>query len=481
MGRAHAVARFEIADDLDLEAERRARLASRTFAGWLEAACPMVGPDRARWDWPHLRLIREHLDRVTAGEIRRLIITIPPQYGKSSLATIRYPVWRIIRDPRLPVILGSYNEDKAAEFATKARKVAAGWVSFSPDVNRAAEWQTTAGGGIVSVGPTGGTGRAARLFIVDDPFKDPQAAESFATREQVWRWYSQVVNTRRPEAIVLIATRWHEDDLTGRLLKLNEHPDLPSAEKFVHIHLRAVATESDPLGRAPGEPLCAEVQTAEQLRAWSIIDPFGFATMGQGDTAPREGSAFELAKLLEVPASEVPEGLAKIRAWDLATSRSPDADETVGILLAGPSRDGIRYVLDAVAGRWEPAERNARILETARADGYDVQIWGPEDPLHGHETALAFVRMLEGFQVATSPVLKREGEARPHSKMMRAEGWRSAVNGGLVRLVSGAPWIGMFLDQHRRFPRGHNDYVDAAALAYTASLSARAPGDYGAF
>lgn len=477
MGRAHAVVHAE--DELDLlEFARRQREQSKTFDSWLRHASPELN-----WDFPHLVALREALDRVTAGITRRLIVTMPSQHGKSQMATIRYPVWRVIRDPRLPVIVGSYNEEKAAEFATEARKIGARWISFSPDRNRVDDWQTTAGGGIVSIGTTGGTGRPARLVVIDDPFKNAQDAESFARREIVWRWYSQVILMRRPQAIVVIATRWTDDDLSGRLLA-----DKGANPAWEHLHLKALAEEGDddPLGRQPGEALCPELMTAEAHLELRRIDPYAFETMSQGKTAPREGSLFQVEKMIEIDPAEIPEGLPMVRAWDLAASTNPKADETAGTLLAGPDQHGVEYVLDFVAGHWEPAERNAHILATARADRErygDVPVVGPEDPgPHGKEVGQRFCAMLadEGFSAATHAVLNRKG-ARPDSKKLRAEPWQTRVNAGLVRTVKGAPWRAKFIDQHRRFTGagGRDDGVDSAALGDAFLRTARGQDDVG--
>src|SRR5262249_33164286 len=153
------------------------------FADWL----PLVSPSPWRWDWPHLRLIRSRLDQVTRGELPRLILTVPPQHGKSELATIRYPVWRLERDQSPRVAVTASSRAHAHRFSRKARRIAARRFPLADDRSAGEEWETAAGGGFRAVGVGGGiTGNPVDLLVIDDPVKSREEAESEAHRERVW-------------------------------------------------------------------------------------------------------------------------------------------------------------------------------------------------------------------------------------------------------------------------------------------------------
>ena len=198
--------------------------------------------------------IREHLDQLTAGQIKRLAIFVPPRHGKSALATIRYPVYRLSREPGLRVIIGCYNSLLAEKFSRQALRIARdSGVALDPARQQIHDWETTAGGGMRAVGVGAGiTGQGGGLVIIDDPVKCREEANSPTYRERVWDWYREDLYTRlEPDgAIVLIQTRWHEDDLAGRILASEQ------AGAWTVVNLPAEAEAGDPLGREPGAPLC---------------------------------------------------------------------------------------------------------------------------------------------------------------------------------------------------------------------------------
>ncbi len=264
------------------------------FHAWLKTQ-----PGMWNWDWRHQLYIYEHLKRVTDGTCKRLMIFLPPRHGKSELVTVRYSAWRLQRDPSLNVILGSYNQRLANRFSRKVRRVIADAMSVPPaaagglsqksaqmeknddqyahqahiaspnrsntllqppaaaggtdpatqspfpfarqrPANSVAEWETTMGGGLRAVGVGGGvTGFGASLIVIDDPVKSRAEAESAKIREKVWDWFNDDLYTRlEPNgAIILIQTRWHEDDLAGRLLREMED----GGEQWEVISLPAIA------------------------------------------------------------------------------------------------------------------------------------------------------------------------------------------------------------------------------------------------
>ena len=228
------------------------------FQAWLKRVSPGM-----KWDWRHQQLIYRYLEAITRGESKRLMIFLPPRHGKSELVTVRYTAWRMQQDPKMNVILGSYNQRLANRFSRKVRRVLAEAEGRSCEVaelrsyeansgsltsqprnsatsplspqprnsatpqlsryaNSESEWETRMGGGLRAVGVGGGvTGFGADLIVIDDPVKSRAEAESETFRDNVWEWFNDDIYTRlEPNgAIILIQTRWHEDDLAGRLLK----------------------------------------------------------------------------------------------------------------------------------------------------------------------------------------------------------------------------------------------------------------------
>jgi predicted phage terminase large subunit-like protein len=178
----------------------------------------------------HHRLIAERLEAVERGEIDRLMIFMPPRHGKSELASKRFPAWCLGRKPSRQIIAASYNSDLANDFGRNVRNIVAepefGQVfpgtSLAADSQAANRMNTNHGGAYVAAGVgTAVTGRGAHIALIDDPFKDREEADSERRRDIVWDWYRSTLFTRLMPggSIVLIQTRWHEDDLAGRLLE----------------------------------------------------------------------------------------------------------------------------------------------------------------------------------------------------------------------------------------------------------------------
>lgn len=433
-----------------IEAERE----RRSFGTFLRE----VNPDW-RWDWPYLVRVREHLEAVARGECRRLMVFLPPRHGKSSIATIRFPVWRLERSPTLRVIVGCYNQDLAKKFTRDARRIARDRFPLG-EVDQAQEWETAAGGSMRAAGVgVGITGHGGDLIVIDDPVKSREEAESRAYRDGVWDWYTNDLYPRQEPgaAIVLMMTRWHTDDLAGRILKSGE------ASEWTVIHLPALALENDQLGRAPGEALCPErysVADLERIRRAQSTESeqgeYAFQALYQGMPTPREGAFFKVDQFDYVDAA--PPGLRKVRAWDEGATAG-GGDPSAGVRMEGPDGSGVYYVVHVERGRWDPSERDKRQRKTADADGREVKVRGQQEPgSAGKSRADAFVRLLAGYSVT---VLPATGD-----KATRADPFASQVNAGKVRLVRGT-WNAEYVEELRTFPLGaHDDQVDASADAF---------------
>jgi predicted phage terminase large subunit-like protein len=238
----------------------------------------------------HHERIAEKLEAVERGEIDRLMIFMPPRHGKSELASKRFPAWCLGRDPKRQIIAASYNSDLANDFGRNVRNLVAEPefgqvfpdVSLAPDSQAANRMNTNHKGAYVAAGVgTAVTGRGAHIALIDDPFKDREEADSERRRDLVWDWYRSTLYTRLMPggAIVLIQTRWHEDDLAGRLL---EH----EADQWEVLELPAI--------NKAGEALWPEWYGLEALnRIKATIGPREWSALYQQQPQPDEGTYFQ--------------------------------------------------------------------------------------------------------------------------------------------------------------------------------------------
>ncbi len=239
------------------------------------------------------------LEAVEAGEISRLMISMPPRYGKSEHASIQFPAWYLGRNPHKKIIAASYGEILSTTFGEKIRDLVLSpefkclfpEFTLNPD-SQAKEYWNIKNGGYYLSGTIGSTinGFGANLFIIDDPYKDREKAESETWREQVWNWYTSVVYNRLESdpAIILIQTRWHEDDLSGRLQIAESEGEGDKWEKLI---LSAEDQQGNPLWpeRFPKERL-------KQIR--NVIGPMDWASLHMQQPRPFEGSYFSENSLL---------------------------------------------------------------------------------------------------------------------------------------------------------------------------------------
>jgi predicted phage terminase large subunit-like protein len=441
---------------------------------------------------PAHELLAEALDAVVRGEITRLIAMAPPQHGKSELTSVRAPAYWLGRRPDDPVILTSYAASLAESKSRQARQVVESteFAELFPGVvtrrdSRAVDhWELDGRrGGMLAAGVGGPvTGHGGLLGVIDDPFENWEQSQSQTIRDKVWEWYRTTFRTRIWEngAIVLIATRWHEDDLAGRLLreqrgewKVLRLPALAETQQErddANSRLGLPVGAADALGRAPGEPLCPtrfSREALEQLRR--DVGSQAWASQYQGSPRAPEGNRFRRQWLPIVDAA--PARASFCRAWDKAATAGRGGDYTAGVLMAR-SLEGLYYVVEVVRGQWSPGERNAVMRQVAELDrqryGPGVRIVVEQEPgSGGKESALATVNDLAGYAVGT--------ERPTGPKEVRAEPFSVQCEVGNVRLVRGA-WNADFIEELCDWPNGaHDDAVDAAAAAFNAVVLYRTP------
>lgn len=420
---------------------------SDRFGFWLKRVTPTWS-----WDWDYLRFIRSYLSLVTSGKVKRLMLFIPPRHGKSEMVTIRYPIWRMSEDPTLRLIVGAYNQTLAEKFSRKARRIANQiGLELSRERTAVEDWETTAGGGIRAIGVGGGiTGQGGDLIIIDDPVKSREEANSKVYRDKVFDWYTDDLYSRlEPDAaMILIMTRWHEDDLAGRILSSED------GSNWTVISLPAEAEANDPLGREIGQALCPARYDLPVLHAIHKVQGKSYFALYQQRPMEQEGDVFKRSWFEIV--KEIPAEATRIRYWDRAATAG-DGDYTVGTLMA--ENEGIFYIEDIIRGQWSSGERDKIILQTAQTDGGDVAVYfEQEGGSSGVDSANALIRLLVGFSVHADRVTG--------DKATRAEPFAAQCEGLNVRLKK-ALWNAEWLDELCSFPNGvHDDQVDSASGAF---------------
>lgn len=448
-----------------LRAELAVREAARQrepapYAEWLQGAVPRGWDARA----PHLRLISEHLDAVTRGEVDRLAIFMPPRHAKTETVTVRYPLYRLEQDPTCSVLVTGYSQRIANRFSRKTRNLAAGRVVIAQDKAASDEWHTDKGGQMLARGVgSPPTGVGFGLIVIDDPIKSREDAESQAKRERAWDWYTDDLLTRCEPggAIVMVLTRWHEDDVASRALA-------SEPGEWTVLKLPALAEADDPMGRPEGAalwPARFDVEALQRTRdVMAQNDGLrGWEALYQQNPQPREGTMFRVSAIEIVPARPVCKRV--VRRWDLASS-DQRGDYTVGVLM-GMQADGRFVVLDVVRGQWGTDQRDQVIRQTAALDGRSVTVEVPQDPgSAGVDVAKHLTRQLAGFRVKAA---RETGD-----KATRADPFASQVGAGNVLMVK-ADWNAEYLAELKGFPqRRHDDQVDASSGAFRMLTERRA-------
>lgn len=417
----------------------------------------------------------------------RLLVQMPPRHGKSWATSLWTPVWLLNIWPEKRVILASYEADFAASWGRLARNAIEEHqdellVRLSEDSTAANRWNTPEGGGMITAGAGGAiTGRGADLLIIDDPHKNAEEAYSKTHRDRVWEWWTSTAVTRlEPKAaVIVIQTRWHQDDLAGRILR-------EQAAAWQVLSFSAVAQEDDPLGRAEGEPLWPERYDREALT--SIRGNVGsrvWTALYQQSPVPDGGGFFKRewwegrryreetpGRYLLHDGTRV--NLEDLRRWaavDLATSVKTTADFTV-ITTVGALPDGRVLVLDVDRMRREGPDILPAIRRAHERWGTSA-VWIERV---GFQAALIQQGWREGLPVREAPANK--------DKVARALPLTSAFEGGRLLLPAVAPWLEAFEDEFASFPLArHDDVVDALGHAWaqvgygviTAYSSARDP------
>lgn len=422
-----------------LVAELKRRQAKDSLLAFTSYTNPLYVPAN------HHRLICDKLEAVERGEIDRLMIFMPPRHGKSELASKRFPAWCLGRKPSRQIIAASYNSDLANDFGRNVRNIVAEpefgqvfpGVGLSPDSHAANRMNTSHGGAYVAAGVgTAVTGRGAHIALIDDPFKDREEADSERRRDLVWDWYRSTLFTRLMPggAIVLIQTRWHEDDLAGRLLE--------SGTEWEVLDLPAI--------NAAGEALWPEwydIAALERIKA--TIGPREWSALYQQKPQPDEGTFFQRAWFKEW------ESLPALRYYGSSDYAVTDGDGDYTVhRVWGIDSAGAIYRVDGWRGQATSDVWIERKLDLIAK--YKPLAWFGE----GGVIQKAIEPMLKRRMLERKAFCRLEWLPSMADKPTRARSFQAMAASGRVYLEKQAD-----ISEYLAFPAGkHDDEVDTASL-----------------
>lgn len=369
----------------------------------------------------------------------------------SELASKRFPAWYMGRNPNKQMIAASYNSELASDFGREVRNIVAApeyGVLFdtrlADDSQAANRWHTQEGGSYVAAGVGSAiTGRGANVLLIDDPLKDRAEADSERTRDAVWDWYTSTAYTRLMPggAIVLIQTRWHEDDLAGRLLE-------SGAERWEVVSMPALS--------ATGEALWPEWYDADRLnQIKSVIGARDWNALYQQDPMPDGGAYFQREWIRYY--DELPQHVTWYGASDYAVTDG-DNDYTVHATAAVDTEHNL-YIVDL----WRGQTTSDVWVEAA------IDLMAQREPLEWAEEQGQIIK-------SVGPFLSRRMDERgvycyrkPYvsatDKATRARSIQARMSMGKVYLPRRAPWLADFEKELLRFPNGKNDdQVDVLSL-----------------
>lgn len=247
------------------------------------------------------------LNKIQRGEDARIILTVPPRHGKSELATMKFPAWALGIHPEWPIMVASYSGDLAVDFGQGTREIMQSnsyqkifKTRLRPDTQAKGKWMTEEGGGYMAAGAGGAiTGKGFKIGIVDDIFKNREEAESDVIRESRWNWYKSTFYTRQEgnTAIILIGTRWHTDDVIGRVLNKQKRDEEEGAEeydKWTLIEFPAIAIKDESY-RKKGEALWPQKFPINKLRKTeNTLGPYEFSALYQCNPITSENQEFKV-------------------------------------------------------------------------------------------------------------------------------------------------------------------------------------------
>jgi len=419
---------------------------------------------------------------VAAGRCDRLMISMPPRHGKSELTSKYFPAWYLGRFPDRRVILSSYEADFAASWGRKARNLLTEHgpqyfdIEVANDSSAANRWELKGHeGGMITAGVMGPiTGRGADILIVDDPIKNEGEANSQTIRENIAGWFSSTAYTRLEPggAVIIIQTRWHEDDLTGRLLI----EEIDGGDRYEKLILPAEAVEDDPLGRSLGEALWPDRYPINELhRIARKLGAYRYAALYQQRPLPAGGEMFKRSMfryfrkegayyVLRRNVGEKRVAISdcwRFQTVDPAASERESADYFV-VMTLDVTPDNELMVIDVRRERADTTKHDRIMAETKAR-------WSPKfQAVESKAYGLNIFQSLKRKGYAIKELIAdtdKVSRSRTGQAMMEAEQVFFLENDPASD--DGAPdWLGPFEAELQAFPKGKNDdQVDTLSYA----------------
>ena len=464
-------------DRQELKAELWRYLASNSLSGFVVRTLPGY-----KMGWVQRCICREldlFLQDVVDGKSPRLMITMPPRHGKSELASRRFPAYALGRYPDMGIICASYSADLATRMNRDVQRVIddPAYRDIFPGTTIAGRAQAQQGswlrnadyfevvgrkGSFRSAGVGGGlTGFGSSIAIIDDALRNRQDADSPTVRQTVWDWYTSTLYTRLAPGggIIVINTRWHEDDLSGRLLEAQAKGE---GDEWRVINFPAIA-ETDEEHRKKGEALHPERYPLEALeRIKAAIGTRDWEALYQQHPVPDGGAIFkdEWLQRTWLPKDLPAKFDSVIMSWDLAFKSTDASDFVVGQLVGKHGADF--YLLDQLRGRWSFTETMAQVKELAERARARFPRIAPRILIEDKANGPA---VIDALRHEVSGIIPVEPDG---SKEARAHAVTALFEAGNVLLPdrSLAPWVDEYRLELTRFPSGaHDDQVDATTQA----------------
>lgn len=447
--------------------EAQRELCRRSLARFVKYAWPILEPATPlKWGWA-TEAIAEHLEAVTRGEVKRLLMNVPPGSMKSLLTSVLWPAWewgpRGMASTRY--LATAHKQDLAVRDNMKCRRlIQSEWfqrlwpTKLTGDQNSKLKFENSATGFREAMAFTSLTGSRGDRVILDDPHSvdDANSPTKLAADITTFREAlpSRVNNDQ--SAIVIIMQRLHERDVSAVAIDLGyEHLCIPMRYESGRRCVTSIGW-TDPR-TTDGELMFPERFPPDQVAELErTLGSYATAGQLQQRPVPREGGMFRVTWLPVVDTA--PQPVRWVRRWDLAASA--DGDYTAGVLLS-QDIDGGWTVRDVQRDKVTPAGVRSMILRTARQDGPDVHVRFPRDPgAAGVMVANELTRLLAGFNARPMP--------ESGSKIARAEPFAAQAEAGMVRVLRGA-WNQDYIDEMTTFPAGaYDDQVDATSGAFAA-------------
>lgn len=424
----------------------------------------------------HHRYSCAKLDKVIEGDIRRLMIFQPPGTAKSKYGSIKFPAYYLGRRPKKNIIAASYGDILASSFGRKVRNLidtplyqnAFPGTMLSEDLKAKGEWETSEGGSYFAAGVGSGiAGRRSDLGLIDDPIKSREDADSQTVRDRIWNWYlGDFIPRLKPGAAqIIIQTRWHQDDLAGRILPDNwkgESGDIRCKDGQIWhvVCIPAEARSNDPIGRAPGEFLWLEwfgqdfwnetkqIQKTNDIRNWS--------SLYQQLPTPEDGSFFKRDWFKRrYRFGEEPKALSRYGASDYAVTKDDGDFSELGV--GGFDDLENLWLLAWWSGQ---TTADAWIAEEIRlAKEYQTLIWVAEAGVIRRAVEPFFEKEMRGRAYH-----RKEWIATSGDKMAMARAFQGLASQGKV-IVPLCPWGDALIEQLVAFPSGrYDDMVDVCGL-----------------